>query len=141
MEIKNTNSGREAPDWRELFLASLPREQITDKYLPRSDQLEVFLNGKNGKEYRINAEMHERYGFMALVQSFQHGKRANSKWEVYAGKGKLMVFNAYPIKDELKKRGYRWNTAHKAWYREIPPSEVKMYITEIIDVLKLKGVI
>jgi exodeoxyribonuclease VII large subunit len=34
----------------------------------------------------------------------------------------IHIYNAYPIKDDLKMRGYRWNPADKSWY--IQPSDV-----------------
>lgn len=142
MGIKNTNSGREAPDWRELFLTSLPRGQITEKYLSKDgQQLEVFLAGKDGKTYRINAEMHERYGFMALIQSLNQHDRNKSKWEIYVGKGKLMVFRAFNIRGVLKFCGYKWDSAHKAWTMDISKWKLQSIFKEIRKVLALKGAI
>jgi len=125
-------SGSEAPDWRGLFLASLPRGQITEKYLSKDgQQLEVFLNGKNGKEYRINAEIDPRAGFVCLVQS--------DRWDIYCVGNKIMVFNGYQIRRELRQRGYRFEYAGRKWVRNIH-GDLKEVINEIVEIMKLKGV-
>ena len=35
----------------------------------------------------------------------------------------IHIYNAYPIKDDLKMRGYRWNPADKSWY--LKPGDVE----------------
>jgi exodeoxyribonuclease VII large subunit len=35
----------------------------------------------------------------------------------------IHIYNAYPIKDDLKMRGYRWNPADKSWY--LQPHDVE----------------
>jgi len=38
----------------------------------------------------------------------------------------IHIYNAYPIKDDLKMRGYRWNPADKSWF--LHPRDVDMEI-------------
>jgi len=38
----------------------------------------------------------------------------------------IHIYNAYPIKDDLKMRGYRWNPADKSWYFQTEDVESEM---------------
>ena len=39
----------------------------------------------------------------------------------------IHIYNAYPVKDDLKMRGYRWNPADKSWY--LQPGDVEAEIS------------
>ena len=44
----------------------------------------------------------------------------------------VAIGNTYPIKDELKSLGFRWNPANKVWYHAggLPPEHYK-FLTEL----------
>jgi len=51
-----------------------------------------------------------------------------------------MVFNAYPIRRELRKRGYKFEYAGRKWVRNIH-GDLKEVINGIVEIMKLKGAI
>ena len=42
----------------------------------------------------------------------------------------IHIYNAYPIKDDLKMRGYRWNPADKSWFIQPPDVEAEMNLLQ-----------
>ncbi|MGD2092703.1 MAG: exodeoxyribonuclease VII large subunit [Candidatus Aminicenantes bacterium] len=42
----------------------------------------------------------------------------------------IHIYNAYPIKDDLKMRGYRWNPADKSWFLHPRDIDIEMKVLE-----------
>ena len=55
---------------------------------------------------------------MKFVALTINGRQVNVAFD----ENSIHVYNAFPIKDELKMRGYRWNPQQKSWF--IRPDDV-----------------
>jgi len=121
--------------WREYFINSIPREQISKIYKSSLDDGTEQLQIITTTGYWIIASLRPKFGFTFTLNN------PKGQSEIRVVKGTMYVFNAFQIKEELKKRGFKWNRGLKAWYLDVSSVETKELIDKIIEIMKLKGVL